>query len=58
MVSGTSDHWVRGGTLLLTCLTCYKNYDFFFIFMSLNQLSFSFFVKMMLDFLTFAKHIE
>ena len=57
MVSGTSDHWVRGGTLLLTCLTCYK-IMIFFIFMSLNQLSIPFLLKMMLDFSTFAKHIE
>ena len=57
MVSGTSDHWVRGGTLLLTCLTCYKTM-IFFIFMSLNQLSIPFLLKMMLDFSTFAKQIE
>ena len=35
-----------------------QNYDFFFIFMFLNQLSISFLLKMMLDFSTFAKHIE
>ena len=58
MVSGTSDHWVRGGTLLLKCLTCYKIMIFFFIFMSLNQLSIPFLLKIMLDFSTFAKHIE